>query len=104
MITWDKVSKYELTPKAKIDFTSGTETKTAVDYGLYDVPTGGETYMHIPVTQDIALRHGGGTNVHMGIGSQYANAKYQRRMSMGDRIALEVIRALKNRQLKEIVT
>jgi len=60
--------------------------------------------MHIPVTQDVALRHGGGTNVHMGIGSQYANAKYRRRMSMGDRIALEIRRALKEKQLHEIVT
>jgi len=104
LITWDKVSKYELAPKVKVDFTSGVEAKTAVDYGLYDVPKGGETYMHIPVTQDVALRHGGGTNVHMGIGSQYANAKYQRTMSMGDRIALEIRKAWKSGQLEEIVT
>ena len=76
----------------------------AVEYGLYDVPEGKETYMHIPATQDVALRHGGGTNTHMGIGSQYANAKYQRRMSMGDRIALEIKRAWKSKQLQEIVT
>lgn len=75
-----------------------------VEYGLYDVPEGKEAYMHIPVTQDVALRHGGGTNTHMGIGSQYANAKYQRTMSMGDRIALEIRRALKSQQLHEIVT
>ena len=61
-------------------------------------------YMHIPVTQDIALRHGGGTNVHMGLGSQYANAKYNRTTSMGDRIALEIRRALRERKLHEIVT
>jgi 5-formaminoimidazole-4-carboxamide-1-(beta)-D-ribofuranosyl 5'-monophosphate synthetase len=60
--------------------------------------------MHIPVTQDLALRHGGGTNVHMGIGSQYANAKYQKPMSMGDRIALEIRNAWKRKQLEEIVT
>lgn len=76
----------------------------AIEYGLYDVPPGRETYMHIPVTQDVALRHGGGTNVHMGIGSQYANAMYQRRMSMGDRIALEIRRAIKEKRLDEIVT
>ncbi len=104
LITWDKVSKYELKPKVKVDFTGGAEPKTAVDYGLYDVPEGKEAYMHIPVTQDVALRHGGGTNVHMGIGSQYANAKYRGRMSMGDRIALEIRRALKEKQLHEIVT
>jgi len=104
LITWDKISKYELQPRVKVDFTGGVEAKTAIDYGLYDVPKGEEPYMHIPVTQDVALRHGGGTNVHMGIGSQYANAKYQRRMSMGDRIALEIRRAQKRQLLKEIVT
>jgi 5-formaminoimidazole-4-carboxamide-1-(beta)-D-ribofuranosyl 5'-monophosphate synthetase len=104
LITWDRISKYELKPKVKVDFTGGVEPKTAVDYGLYDVPEGREPYMHIPVTQDVALRHGGGTNVHMGIGSQYANAKYQKRMSMGDRIALEIRRAQKRQLLKEIVT
>ncbi len=104
LVTWDRVSKYELKPEIKVDFTGGLEPKTAVDYGLYDVPKGGEVYMHIPVTQDVALRHGGGTNVHMGIGSQYANAKYRKRMSMGDRIALEIKRALKGKQLREIVT
>jgi len=60
--------------------------------------------MHLPVTQDIAVRHGGGTNVHQGVGSQYANAKYQRRMSMGDRIALEIRRAWKERAFEKIVT
>ncbi len=75
-----------------------------MDYGFYDVPEGQEPYMHIPVTQDLALRHGGGTNVHMGVGSQYANAKYQKSMSMGDRIALEIRRAWKRKQLEEIVT
>ncbi|MEM2961025.1 MAG: DUF1297 domain-containing protein [Candidatus Bathyarchaeia archaeon] len=104
LITWDRVSKYEWRPALKLDFTGGIEAKTARDYGLYDVPEGGETYMHIPVTQDVALRHGGGTNVHMGVGSQYANAKYQRTMSAGDRIALEIRRAKENRVLEEIVT
>jgi len=75
-----------------------------VTHGLYDVPEGEEVYMHIPVTQDVALRHGGGTNVHQGTGSQYANAKYGRRMSMGDRIALEIRRAWEGKELDEIVT
>ena len=104
LITWDRISKYELKPTIKLDFTSGVEAKTAADYGLYDVPEERDPYMHIPVTQDIALRHGGGTNVHMGIGSQYANAKYRKTMSMGDRIALEIRRAWKANQLEEIVT
>jgi len=104
LITWDKISKYEFNPTVKVDFASGAEPKTAKDYGLYDVPVGSELYMHIPVTQDVALRHGGGTNVHMGIGSQYANAKYGRTMSMGDRIALEIKRATREKKLHEIVT
>jgi len=104
LITWDRVSKYELKTAIKLDFTSGVEAKTAADYGLYDVPEERDPYMHIPVTQDIALRHGGGTNVHMGIGSQYANAKYKKIMSMGDRIALEIRRAWKTNQLQDIVT
>ncbi len=104
LVTWDRVSRYELKPAAKLDFTSGVEAKTAADYGVYDVPEQRDPYMHIPVTQDIALRHGGGTNVHMGIGSQYANAKYKKPMSMGDRIALEIRRAWKTDQLHRIVT
>jgi 5-formaminoimidazole-4-carboxamide-1-(beta)-D-ribofuranosyl 5'-monophosphate synthetase len=87
LITWEKIGP-----------------GTAVEFGLYDVPEGEQTYMHMPYTQDVALRHGGGTNTHMGIGSQYANAKYQKRMSMGDRIALEIRRAWKSKQLPEIVT
>ena len=104
LITWDKISKYELKPSVKVEVTNGAEPKTAKDYGLYDVPEGEEPFMHIPVTQDVALRHGGGTNVHMGIGSQYANAKYNGTMSMGDRIALEIKRATKEKKLPEIVT
>jgi len=104
LITWDRVSKYEDNSPVKVDVTLGSEAKTAMDYGLYDVPEGSEPYMHIPVTQDVALRHGGGTNVHMGLGSQYANAKYNKTMSMGDRIALEIKRATRDRKLHLIVT
>jgi hypothetical protein len=53
---------------------------------------------------DMAVRHGGGTNVHMGIGSQYANAKYKRPLSTGDRIALEIKRAREKGKLDKIVT
>jgi 5-formaminoimidazole-4-carboxamide-1-(beta)-D-ribofuranosyl 5'-monophosphate synthetase len=104
LITWDRVSKYELKPTVKLDFTGGAEAKKTTDYALYDIHGEKDPYMHIPVTQDVALRHGGGTNVHMGLGSQYANAKYKKRMSTGDRIALEIRRALKKRQLHELVT
>jgi len=84
--------------------TWGKVPGKAVEYGLYDVPAGEDVYAHIPVTQDVATRHGGGTNVHMGIGSQYANAKYNRTMSTGDRIALEIKRALNLKKLDKIVT
>jgi len=104
LITWDRVSKYELKPMVKLDFTAGAEAKKTTDYGLYDIHGEKDPYMHIPVTQDVALRHGGGTNVHMGIGSQYANAKYKKPLSTGDRIALEIRRASKTNQLHELVT
>ncbi|MBE0519532.1 DUF1297 domain-containing protein, partial [Candidatus Bathyarchaeota archaeon] len=55
LITWDRISKYELEPVVKLDFTSGLEARTAADYGVYDVPEEKDPYMHIPVTQDIAL-------------------------------------------------
>jgi 5-formaminoimidazole-4-carboxamide-1-beta-D-ribofuranosyl 5'-monophosphate synthetase len=93
-----------LKPTVKLDVTTGADAKTAKDYGLYDIHGEEDPYMHIPVTQDVALRHGGGTNVHMGLGSQYANAKYKKPLSTGDRIALEIRRALKTNQLNELVT
>ncbi|HJX24300.1 MAG TPA: DUF1297 domain-containing protein [Candidatus Bathyarchaeia archaeon] len=76
----------------------------AVSQGVYDASGVTSLYDFVPMTQDIAVRHGGGTNVHMGVGSQYANAKYQRTMSMGDRIALEIKRARAKRKLDKIVT
>ena len=104
LVTWDKASRYGYIPVIKTDYTIGMEPRTAADYGLYDLTETEEVYMHIPVTQDVALRHGGGTNVHMGIGAQYSNVKYQKPMSTGDRIALEIRRALKKNKLDLIVT
>ncbi|UCE95756.1 MAG: DUF1297 domain-containing protein [Candidatus Bathyarchaeota archaeon] len=75
-----------------------------VGHGLYDVPEGGVLSDHVPKVQDVATRHGGGTNTHMGIGAQYSNAKYLCRMSMGDRIALEIVNARERQVLPEIVT
>jgi len=75
-----------------------------VGHGLYDVPEGGTLFDHIPKVQDVATRHGGGTNTHMGFGAQYSNAKYLRNMSMGDRIALEIVNATERKMLHEIVT
>ncbi|WP_455276853.1 DUF1297 domain-containing protein [[Eubacterium] cellulosolvens] len=75
----------------------------ALSQGVYD--TGEKSvFDFVFKTQDLAVRHGGGTNVHMAIGSQYANAKYNRPMSMGDRIILELILAKKKGMLREIVT
>ncbi len=75
----------------------------AVRQGVYDAS--GEKFYDFEVkTQDMAVRHGGGTNVHMGIGSQYANAKYGRPLSTGDRIALEMKRATAKKRLDLIVT
>jgi len=74
-----------------------------VRLGVYDAS--GESFYDFSMkTQDMAVRHGGGTNVHMGIGSQYANSKYQRPVSMGDRIAMELVEAKKRRKLAAIVT
>lgn len=75
-----------------------------VGHGLYDVPEGETLFDHVPKVQDVATRHGGGTNTHMGIGAQYSNAKYLCRMSMGDRIALEIVNAHSRKMLPEIVT
>ncbi len=75
-----------------------------VGHGLYDIPEGGTLFDHVPKVQDVATRHGGGTNTHMGIGSQYSNAKYICKMSMGDRIALEIVNARERKMLPEIVT
>jgi 5-formaminoimidazole-4-carboxamide-1-(beta)-D-ribofuranosyl 5'-monophosphate synthetase len=75
----------------------------AVRQGVYDA-SGDQFYDFEVKTQDMAVRHGGGTNVHMGIGSQYANAKYGRILSTGDRIALEMKRATVNKKLDSIVT
>jgi len=75
----------------------------AVSQGVYDA-SGQVLYDFVPKTQDVAVRHGGGTNVHQGIGSQYANAKYKKPMSTGDRIALELLRAKKTGKLDKIVT
>jgi len=75
----------------------------AVEQGVYDL--GGKLlFDFVPRTQDIAVRHGGGTNVHMALGSQYANAKYLCPMSTGDRIALEIEVARRKRKLDRIVT
>jgi len=75
----------------------------AVSQGIYDAGAG-TVYDFVPKTQDIAVRHGGGANVHMGLGSQYANAKYGKPLSLGGRVALELKRATQKGKLDRIVT
>jgi 5-formaminoimidazole-4-carboxamide-1-(beta)-D-ribofuranosyl 5'-monophosphate synthetase len=89
-----------------VTWTSAPKVKAfeGVGLGLYDLAEAGEVYMHVPFVQDVALRHGGGANVHMAVGGKYASARYAKRMSVGDRIALEVRRAQRKGMLKELVT
>lgn len=98
IITWGKPSEYGFKPGFKPDIEV-----EGVSFGLYD-SLGEEAPMHIPVTQDVALRHGGGTNVHMGLGAQYSNVRYNRRISLGERIGLEMRNAVKMKALDLIVT
>ena len=57
-----------------------------------------------PWVFDVAVRIGGGTNIHLGLGHPYGNALWRTSMSSGRRIALEVRRALETDRVKEIVT
>lgn len=98
IITWGRPRDYGLKAGFKPDFEV-----EGLGFGLYD-SFGENPPMHIPVTQDVALRHGGGTNVHMGIGGQYSNIRYNRRISLGERIGLEIKRAVRMKVLDLIVT
>jgi len=53
---------------------------------------------------DVAVRIGGGTNVFLGVGSQYSKLYYDEPISMGRRVAMEIKNATKTKRLKEIVT
>jgi 5-formaminoimidazole-4-carboxamide-1-(beta)-D-ribofuranosyl 5'-monophosphate synthetase len=57
-----------------------------------------------PWVFDVAVRIGGGTNIHLGLGHPYGNALWRGPMSSGRRIAREVRQALEEDRLKEIVT
>ena len=57
-----------------------------------------------PTVFDVAVRIGGGTNVHLGLGHPYGNALWRMPMSTGRRIALEIRRAIAEDRLGEIVT
>ncbi|MFQ6084810.1 MAG: DUF1297 domain-containing protein [Candidatus Bathyarchaeia archaeon] len=70
-------------------------TSTFVDYSTSELEY---------VTYDVAVRIGGGTNIYLGVGSQYSKLYYGTPISMGRRIALEVKDALERGRLGEIVT
>ncbi len=56
------------------------------------------------VVFDVALRIGGGTNVYMGIGSQYSKLYFGKPISMGRRIAMEIRECIESGCLDKIVT
>ncbi|BBD71626.1 5-formaminoimidazole-4-carboxamide-1-(beta)-D-ribofuranosyl 5'-monophosphate synthetase [Sulfodiicoccus acidiphilus] len=56
------------------------------------------------VVYDVAPRIGGGTNAHMGIGSQYSKLYWREPMSVGRRIARELREAKEKGQLKEVTS
>jgi 5-formaminoimidazole-4-carboxamide-1-(beta)-D-ribofuranosyl 5'-monophosphate synthetase len=53
---------------------------------------------------DVAVRIGGGTNVHMSLGHPYGNTLWRGPMSSGRRLARELRRALADGRLPEILT
>ena len=57
-----------------------------------------------PTVFDVAVRIGGGTNIHLGVGHPYGNALHRRPMSTGRRIAHEIREAIRRGRLTEIVT
>jgi 5-formaminoimidazole-4-carboxamide-1-(beta)-D-ribofuranosyl 5'-monophosphate synthetase len=57
-----------------------------------------------PWVFDVAVRIGGGTNIHLGLGHPYGNALWRGPMSSGRRIAREIRQALTDERLAEIVT
>ena len=56
------------------------------------------------VVFDVAPRIGGGTNVYIGIGSQYSKLYFGEPISLGKRIALEISEAIKRGHLDLITT
>jgi len=56
------------------------------------------------VVFDVAPRIGGGTNVHMGIGSQYSKLYFGKPISMGRRIAMEIRECIELNCIDKIIT
>jgi 5-formaminoimidazole-4-carboxamide-1-(beta)-D-ribofuranosyl 5'-monophosphate synthetase len=57
-----------------------------------------------PTVFDVAVRIGGGTNIHLGLGHPYGNALWREPMSSGRRLAREIRLAPDDGRLSEIVT
>ncbi|MHB8352008.1 MAG: DUF1297 domain-containing protein [Thermoplasmata archaeon] len=57
-----------------------------------------------PTIFDVAVRIGGGTNIHLDVGHPYGNALWRTPMSSGRRLAREIRTALATDRLREIVT
>ncbi|MDE1819257.1 MAG: formate--phosphoribosylaminoimidazolecarboxamide ligase family protein [Euryarchaeota archaeon] len=57
-----------------------------------------------PFVFDVAVRLGGGTNIHMSLGHPYGNTLWRVPMSSGRRLAFELRRALDEGRLEELVT
>jgi 5-formaminoimidazole-4-carboxamide-1-(beta)-D-ribofuranosyl 5'-monophosphate synthetase len=57
-----------------------------------------------PTIFDVAVRIGGGTNIHLALGHPYGNALHRGPMSTGRRIATEIREAIRLGRLQEIVT
>jgi 5-formaminoimidazole-4-carboxamide-1-(beta)-D-ribofuranosyl 5'-monophosphate synthetase len=53
---------------------------------------------------DVAVRIGGGTNIHLALGHPYGNALWRTEMSSGRRLARELKEALRSGRLAEVVT
>ncbi len=56
------------------------------------------------VVFDVAPRIGGGTNVYIGIGSQYSKLYFGEPISLGKRIAIEISEAIKRNSLDLVTT
>jgi 5-formaminoimidazole-4-carboxamide-1-(beta)-D-ribofuranosyl 5'-monophosphate synthetase len=58
----------------------------------------------VPWVFDVAVRIGGGTNIHLALGHPYGNALWREPMSTGRRLAIEVKRAMALGRLPELIT
>ncbi len=56
------------------------------------------------IVYDVAPRIGGGTNVYMGIGSQYSKFYFGKPISLGRRIAMEIKYAIINNELARVTS